>query len=154
MAVGVEQLCSHVGAHLVDLEGSEYLVGVSEGSEEVVGEGAVGGLGKPFDGGRVDDAEDLTPDGRLYLMGGVEAIVDFAEEGGEDVGVDGDGGRGAAFHCILRMIRRRNATAYGTVGAIAAGAGGAVVEGVDQKSVSAPFGATAKKRFKRDLKVV
>ena len=51
------------------------------------------------------------------------------------------------------MIRRRNATAYGTVVATA-GAGGAVIEGVNQKSVSAPSGATPKKRFKRDLKVV
>lgn len=41
MAVGVEQLSRHVGAHLVDFEGSEDLVGVAKCSEEVVGEGAV-----------------------------------------------------------------------------------------------------------------
>ena len=35
----------------MDLEGSEDLVGVAKCSEEVVGEGAVGGLGEPFDGG-------------------------------------------------------------------------------------------------------
>lgn len=76
----------------MDLEGREDLVGVAKCSEEVVGEGAVGGLGEPFDGGGVDDTEDLTPDGGLYLGGGVEAVVDLTEEGGEDVGVDGDGG--------------------------------------------------------------
>ena len=135
----------------MDLESSEDLVGVAKCSEEVVGEGVIVGLGESFDGGRVDDTEDLTPDGRLYLGGGVEAVVDLAEEGGEDVGVDGDGGRGAAFgEGVDRMIRRRKATAYGTV-VTTAGAGSAVVERVDQKSVSAPFGATPKKRFKRDL---
>lgn len=76
----------------MDLESSEDLVGVAQCSEEVVGEGAVGGLGEPFDGGGVDDTQDLTPDGRLYLGGGVEAVVDLSEEGGEDVGIDGDGG--------------------------------------------------------------
>lgn len=75
----------------MDLEGSEDLVGVAKCSEEVVGEGAVGGLGEPLDGCGVDDTEDLAPDGGLYLGGGVEAVVDFSEEGGEDIGVDGDG---------------------------------------------------------------
>ena len=75
----------------MDLECSEDLVGVAQCSEEVVGEGAVGGLGEPFDGSGVDDTENLTPDGRLYLGGGVEAIVDLAEKRGEDVGIDGDG---------------------------------------------------------------
>ncbi|GJG37968.1 hypothetical protein [Prevotella lacticifex] len=75
----------------MDLECREDLVGVAKCSEEVVGEGAVGGLGEPFDGCGVDDAEDLSPNGGLYLMGGVEAIIDFAEEGCEDIGVDGDG---------------------------------------------------------------
>ena len=75
----------------MDLESSEDLVGVTKRSQEVVGEGAVGGLREPFDGGRVDDTKDLSPDGGLYLGGGVESIVDLAEEGGEDVGVDGDG---------------------------------------------------------------
>lgn len=92
MTVGVEELCSHVGAHLVDFESREYFVGVAKRSEEVVGEGAVGGLCEPLDGGGVNDAEDLSPNGGLYFMGGVEAIVDFAEEGREDVGIDGDGG--------------------------------------------------------------
>lgn len=91
MAVSVEELCSHVGAHLVDLESREYFVGVAKRREKFVGEGAVGGLGESFDGCGVDDAEDLSPNGGLYLMGGVEAIIDFAEEGCEDVGVDGDG---------------------------------------------------------------
>lgn len=76
----------------MDFESSEDLVGVSEGSEEVVGEGMVGSLGEPFDGGRVDDTQDLAPDGGLYLGGDVEAVVDLAEERGEDIGVDGDGG--------------------------------------------------------------
>ena len=76
----------------MDLEGREDLVGVAKCSEEVVGEGAVGGLGESLDGGGVDDTQDLTPEGRLYLGGGVEAVVDFSEKGGEDVGVDGDGG--------------------------------------------------------------
>lgn len=92
LAVGVEKLCSHVGTHLMDLEGREDLVGVAKRSEEVVGEGAVGGLGESFDGGGVDDTQDLSPDGGLYLGGGVEAVVDLPEEGGEGVGVDGDGG--------------------------------------------------------------
>ena len=76
----------------MDLEGREDLVGMLQCRQEVVGEGAVGGLGEPFDGGGVDDTQDLTPEGRLYLGGGVEAVVDLAEERGEDVGVDGDGG--------------------------------------------------------------
>lgn len=76
----------------MDFESSEDLVGVAQCREEVVGEGAVVGLGEPFDGGGVDDTEDLTPDGRLNLVGCVEAVVDLAEEGGEDVGIDGDGG--------------------------------------------------------------
>lgn len=76
----------------MDLEGSEDLVGVAQCSEEVIGEGAVVGLGEPLDGGGVDDTEDFTPDGGLYLGGGVEAVVDLAEERGEDIGVDGDGG--------------------------------------------------------------
>lgn len=76
----------------MDLEGREDLVGVAKRSEEVVGEGAVGGLGESFDGGGVDDTQDLSPDGGLYLGGGVEAVVDLPEEGGEGVGVDGDGG--------------------------------------------------------------
>lgn len=76
----------------MDLESREDLVGVAQCSQEVVGEGAVVGLGEPLDGGGVDDAEDLSPNGGLYLMGGVEAIVDLTEEGREDVGVDGDGG--------------------------------------------------------------
>lgn len=46
---------------------------------------------------------------------------------------------------------RRNVLRRTGRAAVAAGAGSAVVERVDQKSVSAPFGATAKKRFKRDL---
>ena len=91
MAVVVEELSCHVGSHLVDLEGGEYFVGVAQCSQEVVGEGAVVGLGKSLDGCGVDDSEDLAPDGRLYLGGGVEAVVDFSEEGGEDIGVDGDG---------------------------------------------------------------
>lgn len=92
MTVSVEELSCHVGAHLVDLESREYFVGVAKRREKFVGEGAVGGLGESFDGGGVDDTQDLSPDGGLYLCGGVEAIIDFAEEGGEDVGVDGDGG--------------------------------------------------------------
>ena len=40
----------------MDLEGSEDLVGVAKCSEEVVGEGAVAGLGEPLDGGGVDDS--------------------------------------------------------------------------------------------------
>jgi len=75
----------------VDLESREYFVGVAKRSEKFVGEGAVGGLCEPLDGGGVNDAEDLSPNGGLYLGGGVEAIVDLTEEGGEDVGVDGDG---------------------------------------------------------------
>ena len=51
MTVGIEELCRHVGTHLMDFESSEDLVGVAQCSEEVVGEGAVGGLGEPFDGG-------------------------------------------------------------------------------------------------------
>ena len=147
MAVVVEELSCHVGSHLVDLEGGEYFVGVAQCGEEVVGEGAVVGLGEPLYGSRVDYTEDLAPDGGLYLGGGVEAIVDFTEEGCEDVGVDGDGGRRGIGDMWRRNVLRRT-------GRAAAGAGGAVIEGVDQKSVSAPFGATAKKRFKRDLKVV
>ena len=76
----------------MDLESREYFVGVAKRREKFVGEGAVGGLGESFDGGGVNDAEDLSPNGGLYFMGGVEAIVDFAEEGREDVGIDGDGG--------------------------------------------------------------
>ena len=76
----------------MDLEGSEDLVGVAKCSEEVVGEGVVVGLGESLDGGRVDYTQDLTPDGRLDVGGGVEAVVDLAEERGEDIGVDGDGG--------------------------------------------------------------
>lgn len=38
MTVGVEELSCHVGAHLVDLEGGEYFVGVAKRGEEVVGE--------------------------------------------------------------------------------------------------------------------
>lgn len=91
MAVVVEELSCHVGAHLMDLESREDLVGVAKRGKEVVGEGVVVGLGEPLDGGGVDDSEDLAPDGGLYLGGGVEAIVDFTEEGSEDVGVDGDG---------------------------------------------------------------
>ena len=91
MAVVVEELSCHVGAHLVDLEGGEYFVGVAQCSQEVVGEVVVVGLGEPLYGSRVDYTEDLAPDGRLYLGGGVEAVVDFSEEGGEDIGVDGDG---------------------------------------------------------------
>lgn len=64
----------------MDLEGSEDLVGVAQCSEEVVREGVIVGLGEPFDGGGVDDTEDLSPDGGLYLMGGVEAVVDLPEE--------------------------------------------------------------------------
>ena len=75
----------------MDFESSEDLVGVAQCSEEVVGEGAIIGLCEPFDGSGVDDTEDLTPDGGLYLGGGVEAVVDFTEEGGEDVGIYGDG---------------------------------------------------------------
>ena len=131
----------------MDLESREDLVGVAKRSQEVVGEGAVAGLGEPLDGCGVDDSEDLAPDGGLYLVGGVEAIVDFTEEGCEDVGVDGDGGRSGVGDIGRRIVMRRT-------GRATAGAGGAVVEGVNQKSVSAPSGATAKKRFKRDLKVV
>ena len=76
----------------MDLEGGEYFVGVAQCSQEVVGECVVVGLGEPLDGCGVDDSEDLPPDGWLYLVGGVEAVVDLAEERGEDVGVDGDGG--------------------------------------------------------------
>lgn len=133
----------------MDLEGDEYFVGVAQCSQEVVGEGAVVGLGKSLDGCGVDDSEDLAPDGGLYLGGGVEAIVDFTEEGCEDVGVDGYGGRSGIGDIGRRIVMRRTGRS-----AVAAGAGGAVVEGVNQKSVSAPFGATPKKRFKRDLKVV
>jgi len=76
----------------MDLESREDLVGVAKRGKEVVGEGVVVGLGEPLYGSRVDYTEDLAPDGRLYLGGGVEAVVDLSEEGGEDVGVDGDGG--------------------------------------------------------------
>lgn len=76
----------------MDLESREDLVGVAKRGKEVVGEGVVVGLGEPLYGGGVDYTEDLAPDGRLYLGGGVEAIVDLSEEGGKDVGVDGDGG--------------------------------------------------------------
>ena len=76
----------------MDLESREDLVGVAKCSQEVVGERMVVGLCEPFDGGGVDDTQDLTPDGGLYLGGGVDAIVDLSEEGGKDVGVDGDGG--------------------------------------------------------------
>ena len=56
MAVSVEELCSHVGAHLVDLESREYFVGVAKRREKFVGEGVVVGLGEPLDGGGVDDS--------------------------------------------------------------------------------------------------
>ena len=111
----------------MDLEGGEYFVGVAKRGEEVVGEGAVGGLCEPLDGCGVDDSEDLAPDGGLYLVGGVEAIVDFTEEGGEDVGVDGDGRRRGIGDMWRRIVLRR------TGRAATARAGGAVVEGVNQK---------------------
>lgn len=124
MAVVVEELSCHVGAHLVDLESREDLVGVAQCSQEVVGERAVVGLGEPLDGGGVNDAEDLSPNGGLYFMGGVEAIVDLTEEGGEDVGVDGDGGRRGVGDIGRRIVMRRT-------GRATAGAGGSVIEGVD-----------------------
>ena len=111
----------------MDLESREDLVGVAKRDKEVVGEGAVVGLGKPLDGCGVDDSEDLAPDGGLYLGGGVEAIIDFAEEGGEDVGVDGDGRRRGIGDMWRRIVLRR------TGRAATARAGGAVVEGVNQK---------------------
>lgn len=52
----------------MDLESREDLVGVAKRDKEVVGEGAVVGLGKPLDGCGVDDSEDLAPDGGLYLV--------------------------------------------------------------------------------------
>lgn len=108
----------------MDLESREDLVGVAKRGKEVVGEGVVVGLGEPLDGGGVDDSEDLAPDGGLYLGGGVEAIVDLTEKGGEDVGVDGDGGRSGIEDMWRRNVLRRT-------GRATAGAGGAVVEGVD-----------------------
>lgn len=74
------------------LEGGEDLIGVTQVLvEETVMSWRCLRLRKPLNGSFIDDTQHLAPDGRLYLVCRVEAIIDLAQELAEDVGIKADG---------------------------------------------------------------
>ena len=74
------------------LEGGKHLVGVTQVLiEEPVVCRWLWSLGKPLNGSLIDDTQHLTPDGRLYLIGRVEAVIYFAQELAEDISIKADG---------------------------------------------------------------
>ena len=140
VAALIKELCGHVLPHHVNLEGSKHLIGVAQVLiEEPVVCRWLWSLGKPLNGSFIDDTQHLTPDGRLYLVGRVEAIIDFAQELAEDISIKADG--------VVKLGCGTTAT-YTTMMPFVF----TVVEIINQKSVSAPvFGAIPKKRLKRFL---
>ena len=136
LAIGIMELGCHLHTHGMNLEGSKHLIGVSQRLIEVL---LVGGrclrLGKTLHRSLVDDAQHLTPHRSLYAMVGVESLVYVAQELGEHIGIKADG----TIHIVEMSV-----SAMALVLTI--------VEGVHQKSVSAPVaGATPKKPLKRSL---
>ena len=136
IAVGIIELCGHLLAHGVNLEGGKHLVGVSECPVEVFLMGWWGlCLGKTFHGSLVDDTQHLTPHGSLYSVFGIEAPINGFQELGENVCIEAD--------CTIHVVEM-------VVSALALMV--SIIKRINQKSVSAPIaGATPKKLFKRSL---
>ena len=136
LAVGIIELCGHLLAHGVNLEGGKHLVGVSECPVEVFLMGWWGlCLGKTFHGSLVDDTQHLTPHGSLYSVFGIEAPINGFQELGENVCIEAD--------CTIHVVEM-------VVSALALMV--SIIKRINQKSVSAPIaGATPKKLFKRSL---
>lgn len=69
VAVSIEELSSHVLAHLMHLEGGKHLIGVAQVLiEEAVVCWWCLRLRKSLYGSFIDDTQHLTPDGRLNLV--------------------------------------------------------------------------------------
>ena len=140
VTVGIKELCGHVLTHHVNLEGCKHLIGVTQVliKETVVCQW-LDSLSKSFYCSFIDDTQHLTPDGRFYLIGRVEAVIYFAQELDEDISIKADG--------VVKLGCGTSAT-YTTMMSFVF----TVVEAINQKSVSAPlFGAIPKKRLKRFL---
>lgn len=91
VAVGIEELCRHVLTHHVNLEGCKHLIGVAQVLvEKTVVCWRCLCLSKTFHCSLVDDTQHLTPDGGLYLVGCVEAVIYFAQELAKDIGIEAD----------------------------------------------------------------
>ena len=92
------------------LEGGKHLVGVTQVliKEAVVCWRCLR-LRKPLNSSFIDDTQHLTPDGGLYLVGCVEAVIDFAQELAEDIGIEADGvsessGRATAYRTTVAIV--------------------------------------------------
>ena len=78
--------------------------------------GRCGGLGKSLDRPLVHRLEDLPPDGRLDVRGGVEAVVDLAQVVLDDLGGEGylvgrprlGAGAGGAGVTIVELIYQKS----------------------------------------------
>ena len=136
LSLGVIELCGHLLAHGVNLEGSKDLVGVSESLVEVFLMGwRCLCLGKSLHGSLVDDTQHLPPHGSFYSIFGIEAPINGFQKLGENVSIEAD----STIH-VVEMV----------VSALALRI--SIIERINQKSVSAPIaGATPKKLFKRSL---
>lgn len=92
LAVSIQKLRRHFYAYGMHLEGSEHLIGVPQVLvEEAVMCWRCLCLSKSLYGPIVDDAQHLTPDGRLYLVGRVKAVIYLFQELAEDIGIEADG---------------------------------------------------------------
>ena len=94
----------------MNLEGSEHLIGVAQVLiEEAVVCWWCLRLSKTFHCSLVDDTQHLTPDGGLYLVGCVEAVIDFSQELAEYIGIEADGvsessGRATAYRTTVAIV--------------------------------------------------
>lgn len=110
VAVGIKELCGHVLTHHVNLEGCKYLIGVSQVLiEETVVCQWLGSLSKSLHSSLIDDTQHFTPDGWLYLVGCVEAVIYFAQELAKDIGIEADGvsessGRATAYRTTVAIV--------------------------------------------------
>ena len=92
VTIGIKELCGHVLTHHVNLEGCKHLIGVTQVLvEETVVCQWLGSLSKSLYSSFIDDTQHLAPDGRLYLIGRVETIIDFPQELTEDISIKADG---------------------------------------------------------------
>ena len=114
-------------------EGRENLVRVAKLFEECLLMRLMPAVNKPLDACLIDDAKNLSPCLRLYLVGYIKSVIHLAEVFLKDLGVKP--------HRAVVVDRARTAGA-GTL---------SVVEAVYQKSLSAPpgRGAREKKRLRR-----
>ena len=110
VAVCIEELCRHVLTHHVNLEGCKHFIGVPQVLvEETVMCWRCLCLSKPFHCSLVDDTQHLTPDAGLYLAGCVEAVIYFAQELAEDIGIETDGvsessSRATAYRTTVAIV--------------------------------------------------